>query len=61
MKSISSRFDTKDSDDIKFIIQHLKIKTKKEILDIIQRHYPKRLIPVKTELFIEELFEPNSK
>ena len=57
MKSISARFDTKDSHDIKFLIKHLAIKSKEEVLDLIQGYYPNRMIPSETQFFYEELFD----
>jgi len=57
MKGISARFDTQDAQDLKFLIKHLKIKSKEEVLDVIQGYYPKNRIPAKTQFFIEEQFE----
>lgn len=57
MKSISARFDSKDSEDIKRLCKILKLKNPNEVFEIIQNYYPKNQIPPKTIFFIEEVFE----
>ena len=57
MKAISARFDTYDAGDLKLLIQHLKFERPQDVLDVIQKYYPKEQIPAKTQFFIEELFE----
>ena len=56
MKCISARWDTSDNDDVKFLIKHLRLKTFKETIKIIEHYYPKKLIPPKTQFFLEEIF-----
>ncbi len=55
MKCMSARIDGYDQDDIKTLIEHLRIKDVKKVLDIVERYYPKRLIQPKTQFLIEEL------
>lgn len=57
MKCISARWDSSDRDDVLFLIDHLKIKSAREVFTIIEAYYPKRQIPPKTQFLIEEVFE----
>ena len=59
MKCISARWDTSDREDVLFLIQLLKLKSSKKVFDIIESYYPKKLIPPKTQFFIEEIFDKN--
>ena len=61
MKCISARWDTYDREDVLFLIQFLKLKSAKEVFNIIASYYPKKLIPSKTQFFIEEIFDKNFK
>ncbi|MBF0105017.1 MAG: hypothetical protein HQM16_06780 [Deltaproteobacteria bacterium] len=60
MKAISARFDTQDKDDLIFLIQHLELKSEKEVFNIILKYYPKNIIPPKTQFLIEELLDDRS-
>ncbi|HEY8271350.1 MAG TPA: DUF6036 family nucleotidyltransferase [Pseudobdellovibrionaceae bacterium] len=57
MKCISARIDTSDADDVRTLIQVLKLRSAREIFDIVARFYPKQRVPARTQFFIEELFE----
>ena len=57
MKCISARWDTSDRDDVIFLIHLLKLTKASEVFDIIERYYPKNLVPPKTQFFIEEILE----
>ena len=57
MKCISSRVDTSDGDDIRFLIKLLKLKNAQQVFKIIQGYYPKSQIAAKTQFFVEELLE----
>ncbi|HLD75045.1 MAG TPA: DUF6036 family nucleotidyltransferase [Bdellovibrionota bacterium] len=59
MKCISARWDTHDRDDVIFLINYLKLKSSKQAFHIIENFYPKKLIPPKTQFFIEEIFSKN--
>ena len=55
MKCISARFDSNEGDDVKFLIKYLAIKTPKDVYTFIEEYYPRRIIPPKTQFFIEEI------
>lgn len=57
MKCVSARFDTHDQDDIRFLLQHLQLRTPQQVFAIIEHYYPRRQIPAKTQFVIEELCE----
>lgn len=57
MKCISARWDTHDRDDVIFLIRHLKLKAPKQVFQILESFYPKKIIPPKTQFFIEEVFQ----
>lgn len=61
MKCISARWDTYDREDVIFLIQFLKIKSAKAVFKLIESYYPKKLIPPKTQFFIEEVFDLKEK
>ncbi len=56
MKAMSARVDTKDADDLRFLIKFLKLKSASKVFGLIEKYYPDRKIPVKTQYFVEELF-----
>ena len=56
MKGISARFDTHDADDLKLLIKILKLNSSVQVLNILQKYYPRNKIPAKTQFFIEEVF-----
>ena len=55
MKCTSARYDSNDKDDVIFLIQHLELSKASEVFEIIEKYYPKKLIPSKTQFFIEEI------
>ena len=58
MKCISMRLaESKDEEDIIFLIKKLKLADKESVFKIIEKYYPIKLIPAKTQFAIEELFE----
>ena len=56
MKAISARVDSLDAGDVKVLINLLKLKTSGEVLDIVEKYYPREQIKPATQFFIEELF-----
>ena len=57
MKTLASRVDTSDRNDICFLIDKLELKKPEEVFKIIERYYPKSIIKPATQYFIEEIFE----
>ena len=62
MKCIAARIggttdEPSDVADIVFLIRHLKLKSAKEVLDLVGQYYPANRIPVKTQYLVEGLFE----
>lgn len=55
MKAVSARFDSYDYDDLVFLVKHLELKNSQEAFKIIEKYYPKKIIPTKTYFLIEEL------
>jgi hypothetical protein len=56
MKALASRVDTRDKDDIQFLINKMEITTAKDVFKILEKYYPKEQIKPATQFFIEELF-----
>lgn len=58
MKCFSMRLgESKDEEDIIFLIKKLKISKKEQVFKIIEKYYPQNRIPPKTQYAIEELFQ----
>ncbi len=57
MKSLSARIDGTDSQDIKFLIKKLNIKSIEEVFKIVDKYYPRRMIKPATQFFLEEIFD----
>jgi len=62
MKCMAARIggttdEPSDVADIVFLIRHLKLKSAKEVLDLVGQYYPANRIPVKTQYLVEGLFE----
>ena len=62
MKCMAARIATTEKEpsdvaDILFLIRHLKLKSAKEVLDLVSQYYPVSRIPVKTQYLIEGLFD----
>ncbi|HAH07551.1 MAG TPA: hypothetical protein DCM05_13705 [Elusimicrobia bacterium] len=57
MKCVSARFDSQDSDDVRFLVRWLGLKTPAEVFSIIEKYYPHERIPVRTQFFVEELLQ----
>lgn len=57
MKCISARFDSHDLDDIRFLIQKLQLKTVAAVFETVEKYYPRKAIPPKTQFVIEEIME----
>jgi len=56
MNTLAARVDTRDKDDIQFLINKMEITTAEEVFKILEKYYPKQQIKPATPFFIEELF-----
>ena len=56
MKAIAARFDSNDANDLRTLIAHLGLRRVDEVLEVVERYYPRNQIPPKTQFFLEELF-----
>ena len=56
MKLTALRRDTKDIEDIKFLLEYLDIKYKEDLYNLLHKYIPERMINIKTKFFIEEIF-----
>jgi hypothetical protein len=58
MKCLASRVAGYDEDgdmrDVLFLCQRLHLKTVADVLEIVERYYPRNRIPAKTQFFVEE-------
>jgi hypothetical protein len=57
MKVMAARVDTKDKGDIIFLIKHLRLTSSDEVFGLVLKYFPRNLIPIKSQYFIEELFD----
>lgn len=57
MKAISARYDSSDKDDLIFLINYLELKEVETILKVIEKYYPRKMIPAKTLFLVEEICE----
>jgi hypothetical protein len=57
MKALSARVEGPDKDDVKRLIQELRLTSAAEVLNIVEKYYPKERIKPVTQFFVEELFE----
>lgn len=55
MKCVSARFDSRDLDDVRFLLNHLGIRTVEQACRIIEEYYPRKTILPKTQYVLEEL------
>ncbi|MFH0908342.1 MAG: hypothetical protein V1929_06245 [bacterium] len=57
MKCVSARFDTHDTDDVKFLVRHLGLKKPGDVFEIVEKYYPRKQVPSKTQILIEEIMQ----
>ncbi len=55
MKCHSARFDSHDIDDVKFLLNHLEIRSAEEAFRIVEEYVPRKVVPAKTRFLLEEL------
>jgi len=56
-KTLASRVESTDKQDIIFLIDMLDMKTADEVFAILEKYYPRQQIKPATQFFVEELFE----
>ncbi|MEW5692337.1 MAG: DUF6036 family nucleotidyltransferase [Candidatus Hydrogenedentota bacterium] len=58
MKCMSMRLaDSKDEEDIKYLLKRLVLTRKEDVFALIEKYYPRNRIPAKTQFALEELFD----
>ena len=66
MKCLAARIGGRTDDpsnvaDIVFLVRHLNLKSAKEVLDLVRQYYPAIRIPVKTQHWVQSLFEERKR
>lgn len=56
MKAIAARFDSHDAADLRTLIRHLGVSKVGQVMELIEKYYPRQQIPARTQFFVEELF-----
>jgi hypothetical protein len=56
MKCAAARTQ-EDSSDIQFLARQLGLTSSREILDVVARYFPESVLPVRSRLLLEELFD----
>jgi hypothetical protein len=56
MKCLAARvgLDEHDKEDAKFLIKNLGFRSVRQVMEIVEKYYPKERIPAKTQYFIQE-------
>lgn len=57
MKVLAMRAESFDPTDVRFLIEHLNLKTSDEVLKIVAAYYPKKEVKPETAFQLEEIFE----
>lgn len=57
MKALSARLDTTDKPDIIFLIKKLGLNSPEDVMNIVEKYYPRNNIKPATQFFIEEIFD----
>jgi hypothetical protein len=57
MKCYAARLDTDDLNDAKVLVNHLGLTDRNQVLDIVEKYIPSKLLGIKTVAFAEALFE----
>lgn len=58
MKCLSMRLgESEDFSDVEFLIAHLQIKSRSDVLHLVSKYYPEEQIPQRTYYALEEIFE----
>lgn len=61
MKFLAMRLGegTKDAEDIRFLVRYLNMEDPKEVFQVVEKFYPRKLVPTKTQNFVESIFSKN--
>lgn len=57
MKALAARVEGTDRDDVKFLIDHMGIRSSQEVFSLLEKYYPRGQIKPATRYFVEELFQ----
>ena len=57
MKILALRPETEDESDATFLIEHLKISSKDDVLKIVSGYYPKKDVGARTRVWLDEFFD----
>jgi DNA-directed RNA polymerase subunit F len=57
MKILALRPETEDENDATFLIEHLKITSKDDVLKIVADYYPKKEVSTRTRVWLDEFFD----
>ncbi len=57
MKALSARADSWDASDIMYLVDVVGLKTADEVLNLVEKYYPRDQIKPVTQYFIQALFE----
>jgi hypothetical protein len=57
MKCLAARADTPDTEDIRFLLQHLNIKSVDQALQLLEQYYPQSRVLPRTQYLLQELLE----
>jgi hypothetical protein len=57
MKCLAARvgLDEHDKDDTKYLVKRIGLRNASDVLEIVEKYYPKERIPAKTQYFIQEV------
>ena len=57
MKALSARAESWDASDVMYLVNLLGLKSPEEVLNLVEKYYPRNQIKPVTQYFIEALFE----
>jgi hypothetical protein len=57
MKCLAARGDTRDAEDIRFLLQYLNIQSVEQAVQLLEQYYPQSRVLPRTQYFLQELLE----
>lgn len=57
MKCFAARLDADDLQDAKVLAAHLGLSDRNQVLDIVEKYIPRKMLSIKTAAFAEAIFE----